>query len=44
MHDNLKKAKKIKKHEDLDVETIKNYFIITRLVLKFKYKRYSKIF
>ena len=44
MHDNLKKAKKTKKHEDLDVETIKNYFIITRLALKFKCKRYNKVF
>ena len=44
MHDNLKKVKKIKKHEDLDVETIKSYFIITQLALKFKYKYYNKIF
>ena len=44
MHDDLKKAKKIKKHEDLDVETIESYFIITRLVSKFKYRRYNKVF
>ena len=44
MYDNLNKVKKTKKYEDLNIEIIKNYFIITRLVLKFKYRRYNKIF